>query len=196
MIIRFLPIGCVNRIDFARRTCLNLPFFLYLLPQWLVYVNEPFFYEVFLDTREKLDSLIAQACATAGVELIECDRFKAGKREVLRIYIDKPNGVDVEDCALVSEHLSDALDSDESLIPDAYTLEVSSPGLDRPLKSTRDFERNKNRIVRVTRSEGRPLTGELVAVDEENLTLSIKGVTDAVLVPRSEILSVKVEVQF
>lgn len=149
-----------------------------------------------MDTREKLDSLIAQACATAGVELIECDRFKAGKREVLRIYIDKPNGVDVEDCALVSEHLSDALDSDESLIPDAYTLEVSSPGLDRPLKSTRDFERNKNRIVRVTRSEGRPLTGELVAVDEENLTLSIKGVTDAVLVPRSEILSVKVEVQF
>ena len=151
---------------------------------------------MYLDNREKLNSLIAAACETVGAELVEFDMFKAGKREVLRIYIDKVNGVDVEDCAAVSRRLSDALDQDESLIEGAFTLEVSSPGIDRPLKSTRDFERNLNQLLRITRETGKPLTGTLTAVDEQNLTLSVKGVTDAVLVPRSEILSAKVEVQF
>lgn len=149
-----------------------------------------------MDNREKLNSLIAAACKAVGAELVEFDMFKAGKREVLRIYIDKANGVDVEDCAAVSRRLSDALDQDESLIEGAFTLEVSSPGIDRPLKSTRDFERNLNQLLRITRETGKPLTGTLTAVDEQNLTLSVKGVTDAVLVPRSEILSAKVEVQF
>lgn len=170
--------------------------FLYLGRLWLVYVNGPFFYEVYLDNREKLSSLIAEACGSCGVELVEFDMFKAGKREILRIYIDKKSGVDVEDCANVSRHLSDALDKDEALLSGAYTLEVSSPGIDRPLKSTRDFERNLNRILRVTRESGKPLTGTLVSADEQNLTLSVKGVTDAVSVSRSEILSAKVEVQF
>jgi len=59
-----------------------------------------------------------------------------------------------------------------------------------------DFERNLNRLLRVVRESGKPLSGTLVAFDEQNLTLSVKGVTEQVLVPRSEILSAKVEVQF
>ncbi len=151
---------------------------------------------MYLDNREKLNSLIAEACEAVGVELVELDMFKAGKREILRVYIDKANGVDVEDCAAVSRHLSDAMDNDESLMDGAYTLEVSSPGIDRPLKSSRDFERNLNRLLRIVRESGKPLSGTLVAFDEQNLTLSVKGVTEQVLVPRSEILSAKVEVQF
>lgn len=151
---------------------------------------------MYLDNREKLNSLITEACAAVGAELVEFDMFRAGKREILRIYIDKADGVDVEDCASVSRHLSDAMDKDESLIDGAYTLEVSSPGIDRPLKSTRDFERNLNRVLRVSRESGKPLTGTLVGIDEENLTLSVKGVAEQVLVPRSGILSAKVEVQF
>lgn len=149
-----------------------------------------------MDNREKLNALIAEACKAVGVELVEFDMFRAGKREILRIYIDKADGVDVEDCAAVSRHLSDAMDNDESLMEGAYTLEVSSPGIDRPLKSSRDFERNLNRILRVVRESGKPLSGTLVAFDEQNLALSVKGVTEQVLVPRSEILSAKVEVQF
>lgn len=151
---------------------------------------------MYLDNREKLNSLIAEACETVGAELVEFDMFRAGNRKVLRIYIDKANGVDVEDCASVSRHLSDAVDQDDTLISGAWTLEVSSPGIDRPLKSTRDFERNRNRLLRVVRSTGKPLTGLLVTVDDQSLTLSVKGVTEPVLVPRSEILSAKVEVQF
>lgn len=149
-----------------------------------------------MENREKLNSLIAEACETVNAELVEFDMFRAGNRKVLRIYIDKENGVDVEDCASVSRHLSDAIDQDDTLISGAWTLEVSSPGIDRPLKSTRDFERNRNRLLRVVRSTGKPLTGLLVAADDQNLTLSVKGVTESVLVPRSEILSAKVEVQF
>ena len=102
----------------------------------------------------------------------------------------------MEDCANVSRRLSEALDEDETLIEGAFTLEVSSPGIDRPLKSMRDFERNLNSLLRITRETGKPITGILIAADDQNLTLSVKGVTDAVLVPRSEILSAKVEVQF
>jgi ribosome maturation factor RimP len=149
-----------------------------------------------LDNREKLNSLIAQACAAVGAELVECDQFQAGKRKVLRLYIDKPEGVTVDDCSKVSRHLSAALDIDEELVPGAYTLEVSSPGLDRPLKSSRDFERNLNRLLRVTRSTGKPMVGTLRAVDENTLTLTLKGSAGDVVIPRSEILAAKVDIQF
>ena len=84
---------------------------------------------------------------------------------------------------------------DPELIEGAYTLEVSSPGIDRPLKSMADFERNKGRLLRVTRSTGKPVTGELLNADEENLTLKLKGNAGEIVIPRSEVLSAKVEVE-
>lgn len=126
---------------------------------------------------------------------MECDMFQAGKRKTLRLYIDKPEGVTIDDCTNVSHHLSDAFDLDPELIPGAFTLEVSSPGLDRPLKTVADFTRNIGRFVRVTRSTGKPVTGKLVAADEENLTLTLKGNAGDVVIPRSEVLVAKVDVQ-
>ena len=156
----------------------------------------PFLYiEVFLDTREKLDSLIADACNAAAVSLVEADWFRAGKRKVLRLYIDKPEGVTVDDCAKVSRNLSDALDADPDLIDGAYTLEVSSPGLDRPLKSDADFNRNIGRRIRVTRSTGKPAAGVLKSFNDESLTLELKGKAGEIVVPRAEILSAKVDVE-
>lgn len=145
--------------------------------------------------QEKLDILIADACKVAGVSLVEKDLFRAGKRKILRLYIDKPEGVSIDDCTNVSRFMSDALDQEPEMIEGAYTLEVSSPGLDRPLKSVADFLRNKGRLVRVTRSTGKPITGELVDADEENLTLTLKGSAQNVVVPRSEVLVAKVDVQ-
>lgn len=146
-------------------------------------------------TNAKLDSLIAEACEANGVTLVESDMFRAGKRKTLRLFIDKPEGVSIDDCSNVSRHLSDALDLDPEIIEGAYTLEVSSPGLDRPLKSVADFIRNKGRFIRVTRSTGKPLTGKLVDANEESLTLTIKGNAGDVVVPRSEVLVAKVDVQ-
>lgn len=145
--------------------------------------------------QEKLNSLIAEACEAAAVTLVEFDMFRAGKRKTLRLYIDKPEGVTIDDCSNVSRHLSDALDLDPELIEGAYTLEVSSPGLDRPLKSLADFNRNKGRLLRVTRSTGKPVSGKLLEADEENLTLSLKGNAGSIVIPRSEVLAAKVDVK-
>ena len=145
--------------------------------------------------QEKLNSLIADACKSASVTLVEADVFRAGKRKTLRIFIDKPEGVTIDDCTSVSHYLSDALDLDPELIEGAYTLEVSSPGLDRPLKSLADFNRNKGRLLRITRSTGKPVTGELLDADEENLKLKLKGNAGEIVIPRSEVLSAKVEVE-
>ncbi len=144
---------------------------------------------------EKLDTLIGEACKAVGVTLIEQDMFRAGKRKTLRLYIDKPEGVTIDDCSAVSRHLSDALDLDLEIIEGAYTLEVSSPGLDRPLKSVADFTRNVGRFIRVTRSTGKPIVGKLVSADEENLTLTVKGASEDTVVPRAEVLVAKVDVQ-
>ena len=81
------------------------------------------------------------ASSLAGVELVEVQLRGAGKARLLRIYIDKPGGVTHGDCELVSTELGRLIDGDESLLSEGYTLEVSSPGVERTLSKPRDFER-------------------------------------------------------
>ncbi|MDR1759022.1 MAG: ribosome maturation factor RimP [Fibrobacter sp.] len=151
---------------------------------------------MFLETREKLDALITEACQSASAELVERDLFQAGKRKVLRLYIDKPDGVTIKDCTQVSRHLAAALDAEPDLIDGAYTLEVSSPGVDRPLKSVRDFERNIGRTIRVTQDTGRAVTGVLKSVNDEKILLVLKGNAGEIEIARGAILSAKVDIQF
>lgn len=74
-------------------------------------------------------------------KLVDLEYVKEGKHWYLRVYADKEGGIDIEDCAKISEALSEALDAIEpDPFPDAYYLEVSSPGVERPLKSSADFE--------------------------------------------------------
>ena len=130
-----------------------------------------------------------------GYSLYHCEFTKEGRDRYLKVYIDKNEGyVGTEDCEKVSRFLSDKLDETD-LISQNYYLVVSSPGLDRPLKSVADLLRNKGRTIRVTRSTGKPLTGKLLDADEDNLTLALKGNAGNVVVPRSEVLVAKVDVQ-
>lgn len=147
-----------------------------------------------LDNREKLDLLVQQACEVANVELVELDIFQAGNRKIVRLFIDCEGGVTVDHCAKCSRTLGDSLEL-EDIFPEAFTLEVSSPGLDRPLKSTRDFERNLGRLLRVTLGKGKPVSGILNAVDEEALVLKVKGSSEDLRLVRAEILTAKVDVQ-
>ena len=78
----------------------------------------------------------------AGIELIEVEYIKEGSDWYLRLYIDKVGGVSLDDCQLVSESLNDILDEKDP-VKGKYIFEVSSPGIDRPLKTDRDFERYK-----------------------------------------------------
>ena len=82
---------------------------------------------------EKTEALLLPIVEKAGVAIYDVEYVKEGKDYYLRVYIDKPGGVNIQDCETVSRALSDVLDA-EDFIPDAYILEVSSPGLGRVLK--------------------------------------------------------------
>ncbi|MBE7065976.1 MAG: ribosome maturation factor RimP [Ruminococcaceae bacterium] len=82
------------------------------------------------------------------MDLIDTEYIKEGSKWVLRLYIDKDGGVGLDDCQLVSEALNDLLDGAD-IIKTPYTFEVSSPGLDRPLKTDKDFQRYKGDMVEV-----------------------------------------------
>jgi ribosome maturation factor RimP len=131
--------------------------------------------------------------------LLEKDLFGVGNRKILRIFIDRNGGVSVENCASTSRYLSEELDKEENadLIDGSYTIEVSSPGLDRPLKTKRDFERNLGRMLRVTQN-GKFIKGVLksingVSIVLETATANGKKLTAEACIPVSEILTAKVE---
>ena len=112
----------------------------------------------------------------------------------LRVYIDKGDGIDIEDCEVLSEQLEKVLDR-EDFIPDAYILEVSSPGLDRVLRKARDFEREHGKVVDVmlyAPFEGKKQwTGVLAGYDGETLTLD-----DGVRIPLEQISQVRLHIDF
>ncbi len=112
-----------------------------------------------------------------GLELVEIEYLKEGKSWFLRVYIDKDNGVDIEDCGLVSEKLSEKLDELDP-IPHNYFLEVSSPGAERPLKKDKDFQKAIGKNVFIKTYE--PIDGEksfegkLLEFDGQHLKIEIK----------------------
>ena len=94
-----------------------------------------------------------------GFELVDVEFVKEGRDYFLRAYIDKPGGITIDDCEALSRRLSDALDADD-FIDEAYILEVSSPGLDRPLTKEKDFLRHMGEEVDV--KVFRPIDGQKV----------------------------------
>ena len=99
---------------------------------------------------QKITDLSEQAAMGTGIEVAEVQLRGAGKNRLLRVYIDKPGGVTHGDCELISERLGKLLDEQDAVPGDSYTLEVSSPGLDRRLTKPRDFERVVGQKIRVT----------------------------------------------
>jgi len=90
-----------------------------------------------------------------GMELVDIEFVRAGRNSVLRLFIDKEGGVTLDDCADVSRELSAILDV-EDIIPGHYSLEISSPGLDRPLRTPADYERFAGHLVKVRTYEALP----------------------------------------
>lgn len=112
-------------------------------------------------------------------ELADIEFIKEGKNWFLRVYIDKPEGIDLEDCALVSEQISERMDEiSPDPIPQAYFLEVSSPGAERPLKKEEDYINAVGEYIHISLYE--PIDGEkiyegiLKEINDETLTLTIR----------------------
>ncbi|MCH9770005.1 MAG: ribosome maturation factor RimP [Gammaproteobacteria bacterium] len=124
--------------------------------------------------QNKLDAIIEPAVEALGYEHIGSELSQAGKRSCLRVYIDGPHGIGVDDCAKVSRQLSAVLDVEDP-IASAYQLEVSSPGLERPLFKPAHYkntcgQRIKVRL-RVPKAGQRNFNGTLKAVTDETITL-------------------------
>lgn len=122
----------------------------------------------------RLAALVETVLIRYGVELVELVHH-AGRHQTVRVLVDKAGGVTVDDCAAVSRRLSADLDAAD-LIPGRYTLEVSSPGLDRPLHTPADFRRKvgKRITLRYADAEGRRrlLTGAIDAIDDSGVTVA------------------------
>ncbi|WAM34780.1 ribosome maturation factor RimP [Caldicellulosiruptor morganii] len=146
---------------------------------------------------KKVEELVRPILEKYGFDLVDIEFKKEGKSHFLRVYIDKPGGITIDDCQLVSEELSDKLDIADP-IPFSYYLEVSSPGVDRPLVNEKAFIRNKGRLVDVFLKQPfmktTKLTGELVEKKEENLIIMVDG--ENISIPFENIKKVKLTIRF
>lgn len=100
------------------------------------------------DICERVSAIAQPILEALGLELVEIEFKRSGREAILRLFIDREGGVTLDNCADVSRELSLVLDV-EDFMPCAYNLEVSSPGLDRPLKTPADFERFAGRLIKV-----------------------------------------------
>src|SRR6202047_239574 len=126
--------------------------------------------------RERLIALIEPVLVRLGYELVELEYAAGRSQAVVRIFIDKPDGITVEDCERVSREVAALLDVDDP-IPTAYTLEVSSPGFDRLLRTPAHFERFVGSRVfvelKAPRAGRRRYTGTLLTVDDTGIALEV-----------------------
>lgn len=136
-------------------------------------------------------------------ELVDVEFVREGKSWYLRLYIDKPGGITIDECALVSDELSEKLDTlDPDPIPQAYFLEVSSPGAERPLKKEADYQRAINHYVHVSLyqklSGEKAYEGTLLEVTEEALTLKVnlKGRIKDLVIPRENVAKARLAIKF
>lgn len=143
------------------------------------------------------EELLLPIAERNGVEIYDVEYVKEGSDYYLRAYIDKPEGVNILDCENVSRELSDALDR-EDFIPDAYILEVSSPGLGRTLKKDRHLEKSIGSEVEIKLfkpiDKCKEFSGILEAFDAETLTITANG--NRQTFQRSEIALIRLALDF
>lgn len=130
---------------------------------------------------QKTEEILQPLMEANGFELVDVEYVKEGGTWYLRAYIDKPGGIAIDDCELISRALSDELDA-QDFIEDSYILEVSSPGLGRPLKKDRDFERSIGQEVEVRTFRAidgqKEFTGILKDFDKDSVSIALDEETE------------------
>lgn len=147
---------------------------------------------------EKISEIVRPVVGSFGLVLEGIEYIPHGKRWVLRIYIDKEGGATLDDCQKVSVQVGNLLDA-ENTIPHAYLLEVSSPGLDRPLKRLEDYIKYAGRVIRLNTAKPynnkTTFTGRILSVDAELIRIESRkdGVVDILF---SDITKARLEIEF
>ena len=133
-----------------------------------------------MDVAAHAEGLLRDLVQADGMELVHVEYQSTTSPCVLRIYIDKPGGVSLQDCTRVSKHASALLD-EEDMIPRRYVLEVSSPGIERPLFKEEDYRRFVGKEIRLITTERienrRKFTGQIRTFSEGILKLELDGET-------------------
>lgn len=156
-----------------------------------------------VDVASRVTALVEQLLSSLGMELVDLEYKREGREMILRLFIDKDGGVNLDDCAAVSRELSEVLDV-EDIISEHYSLEVSSPGLDRPLKKIEDFQRFKGRLVKIRTFEPLPddagnkrktFLGELKGLENGMVLLALKEGQNAAI-PYEKVAKANLEFEF
>jgi ribosome maturation factor RimP len=146
-----------------------------------------------------LENFLRPIVGQFGCDLEAADVTPAGRRRLLRVLVDRDGGISLDDVADVTRAISKALDADDIMGDGAYTLEVSSPGVDRPLTLPRHWRRNVSRLVAVTLTAGgtvtgRMLHGRIMAASEEAAELDVDGKRQTVAY--ADVEKAKVQIEF
>ena len=132
-----------------------------------------------------------------GIELVDIEYRREAKGWVLRLYMDKEGGVTLDDCTRISQEVGRSLDV-EDFISTPYTLEVSSPGLARPLKKEKDFIKYRNRLIKVKTihpiENRRQFKGRLLGFSENQIQIETEG--GVFQIPLSNVAKANLEIEF
>jgi ribosome maturation factor RimP len=143
---------------------------------------------------DRLAGLLAEPIEALGLDLEAVDLSRAGKRSVLRVAVDKDGGVDMDDIAAATGEVSRVLDESDVMGGGSYTLEVSSPGVDRPLTLPRHWRRNLGRLVKIALSDGSEVSGRIVETDDAGAGVDVDGTVRPV--PFAEVTKARVQIEF
>ena len=136
---------------------------------------------------EKTEALLQPIIERHAFELVDVEYVKEGSQWYLRVYIDKPGGITIDDCEVVSREFSEILDV-QDYIEDSYIFEVSSPGLGRPLKKEKDFQRNLGKEVEIRTyrmvDKQKEFRGILKQYDSDTVTIEQEDGTERVFVKK------------
>jgi ribosome maturation factor RimP len=145
-------------------------------------------------TRDRLAEVLTEPLAATGLDVEAIELTPAGRRRLLRVAIDKDGGVTMDDIADATKEVSRLLDESDVMGEQPYTLEVTSPGIDRPLTLPRHWRRNESRLVKVTTRDGGTVTGRIRASDDNCATLDVDG-TEQVLT-YDDVAKARVQIEF
>lgn len=147
---------------------------------------------------QKTEEILTPIVQEYGFELVDVEYVKEGGTWYLRSYIDKPGGISIDDCEMVSRRLSDILD-EKDYIDDSYIMEVSSPGLGRPLRKEKDFKRSLGEEVEVRTyrmiDKKKEFTGILKSYDADTVTIELEDGTEKTF-EKSEIALIRLAFDF
>jgi len=154
---------------------------------------------------DRIEKLVQPLLEELGCELVDLEYQREQRGWVLRFFLDKENGINLDDCAMASREISSLMDV-ENIISTAYSLEVSSPGIERPLKKSQDFKRFTGQLAKIktitsidpdtTGKNRKTFVGTLSGFEGEDVLLILKNTTDAIRIPLQQIDKANLHYEF